>query len=249
VLSVKSSSHREIHMRCDEGPFVDKRVRQAFALMLDRDVIARGLFRGRAQPGNDSPFAPVYASTDTSVPQRRVDLSRARQLLKDAGVANGFSVTLTTERYQEISDLAVLVQNAAKQIGIQVNLKVEPQSAYYGSAAFGKSDWLDSTLGITDYGHRGIPNVFLSATLTSGGPWNAAHFHNAAYDKLVAAYVSALDLPSQRKTAAQIQQLLLDETPVAIPYFFDALVATTANLSGLRFSAISQLYLERASLG
>ena len=249
VLSVKSSSHRQIHMRCDQGPFADKRVRQALALTLDRDAMTRGLFRGRAQLGNDSPFAPVFPSTDNSVPQRHADLARARQLLTDAGVAKGFAVTLTTERFEEISDLAVLVQNAGKQIGMAVTLKVEPQGAYYGSATFGKSDWLDSNLGITDYGHRGIPNVFLSATLMSGGPWNAAHFHNADYDRLVATYVGALDLPAQRKTAAQLQQLLLDETPVAIPYFFDALTATTANVSGVRFSAISQLYLERATLG
>lgn len=248
VLAVKSSSHRQIHMRCDQGPFVDKRVREALALSLDRDVMTRGLFRGRAQMGNDSPFAPVFASTDTSIPQRRVDLARARQLLGEAGVAKGFAVTLTTERFEEISDLAVLVQNAARQIGIAITLKVEPQGAYYGAGTFGKSDWLDSTLGITDYGHRGIPNVFLSATLTSKGPWNAAHFRNADYDRLVGDYVGALDLPAQRKAASQIQQLLLAETPVAIPYFFEALTATSASVNGVRFSAISQLYLERASL-
>ena len=248
VLSVKSSSHRQIHMRCEQGPFVDARVRQALALSLDRDILSRGLFRGRAQQGNDSPFAPVFASTDTSVPQRHIDLAWARQLLAQAGVANGFAVTLTTERFEEISDLAVLVQNAAKAIGIIITLKVEPQGAYYGAATFGKSDWLDSPLGITDYGHRGIPNVFLSATLTSGGPWNAAHFRNPAYDRLVTEYVGALDLPAQRKAAGDIQRLLLEQTPVAIPYFFDALTATTANVQGVRFTAISQLYLQHASL-
>ncbi|CAB3776637.1 Periplasmic dipeptide transport protein [Pararobbsia alpina] len=248
VLSIKSSSHRQIHMRCDQGPFVDKRVRQALALSLDRDVITRGLFRGRAQLGNDSPFAPVFASTDTSVAQRHVDLAQARQLLAQAGVGNGFAVTLTTERFQEIGDLAVLVQNAAKAIGIAITLRVESQGEYYGAATFGKSDWLDSPLGITDYGHRGIPNVFLSATLASGGAWNAAHFRDAGYDRLVSDYVGALDLPSQRKSAGKIQRLLLDQTPVAIPYFFDALTATTANVQGVRFTAISQLYLQRASL-
>ncbi|MEJ0002931.1 MAG: ABC transporter substrate-binding protein [Pararobbsia sp.] len=248
VLSVKSSSHRQIHMRCDQGPFVDARVRQALALALDRDVITRGLFRGRAQLGNDSPFAPVFASTDATVPQRRADPARARALLAQAGVGQGFAVTLTTERFAEIADLAVLVQSAARSVGIDITLKIEPQALYYGAATFGQSDWLDSPLGITDYGHRGIPNVLLSATLTRGGPWNAAHFRNPAYDRLVATYVGALDLPAQRRAAGEIQRLLLDQTPVAIPYFFDALTATTARVQGVRFTAISQLYLQRASL-
>ncbi len=123
----------------------------------------KGLFRGRAALGNDSPFAPVFPSTDPSVPQRKIDIAQAKQLLAAAGIAHGFTVTLTTEQYMEIPDYAVVIQNAAKPIGITVKLKVESQAAYYGAATFGQSDWLDSPLGITDYGHRGVPNVLLSA--------------------------------------------------------------------------------------
>ena len=40
-------------------------------------------------------------------------------------------------------------------------------------------------MGITDYGHRGVPNVLLDAPLHSKGTWNAAHFKNPTYDGLV----------------------------------------------------------------
>ncbi len=100
----------------------------------------------------------------------------------------------------EIPDLAVVVQNAAKAIGVRINLKVESQSLYYGAGTPGKSDWLDSPLGITDYGHRGVPNVFLNAPLTSNGTWNAAHFKNPQYDQLVAQFVAAIDIASQKET-------------------------------------------------
>ena len=189
VLGVKSSAHRQMHMRNDTAPFKDKRVRQALALAMDREIMVKGLFRGRAALGNDSPFAPVFPSSDLSVPQRRIDVAKAKQLLAQAGVPNGFDVTLTTEKYMEIPDLAVVIQNAAKAIGVRITLKVESQELYYGAGTFGKSDWLDSPLGITDYGHRGVPNVFLNAPLTSGGTWNAAHFKNPQYDKLVADFV------------------------------------------------------------
>ena len=95
------------------------------------------------------------------------------------------------------------------------------QGAYYGDAVYGKSPWLDSVMGITDYGHRGVPNVFLSAPLTSDGTWNSAHFKNKEYDTLVTSYVRALDLEAQRATAGKIQTLLLDETPVIFAYFYD----------------------------
>ena len=248
VAAVKSSSHRQMHMHCNAGPFRDKRVRQALALALDRDVLARGLFRGHATMGNDSPFAPVFPSSSTSLPQRQIDLGAARQLLAQAGVPRGFPVTLTTERFEEIPDYAVLVQNAAKAIGIDITLRIESQGAYYGSGTFGRSDWLDAPLGITDYGHRGVPNVFLDAPFKSNGAWNAARFADPAYDQLLERYVAALELGDQQRYATQIGALLLDQTPVIIPYFFDALVATKATVRGVRFTALSQLYLDQASV-
>jgi peptide/nickel transport system substrate-binding protein len=248
VQGVKSSAHRQIHMRCDTAPFNDKRVRQALALAVDRNVLVRGLFKGRAEVGNDSPFAPIFPSTDTSVPQRRLDLAQAKKLLAQAGHPNGFAATLTTEKFMEIPDLAVVLQNEAKAIGINLSLKVESQGQYYGKGTFGNSDWLDAPLGITDYGHRGVPNLFLNAPLVSGGSWNAAHFGNAQYDKLVGQFVAALDVASQKKIAGDIERLLLDETPVIIPYFFDQLIATRKTLTGVRFTAISQMYFDRARL-
>ena len=254
-------------MRCDSGPFADRRVRQARALAIDREAIVKGVFLSRAQLGNDSPFAPVFPASPRTLPQRRIDLPQARALLSAArgqGGANagsttasrsgahadaGLRTTLATEKFMELPDYAVLVQNAAKSIGIDLTLRVESQSAYYGAAVPGRSDWLDSTIGVTDYGHRGVANVFLNATLASAGAWNAARFRNPRYDALVARYGAALELSSQQRLATEIGQLLLDETPVIIAYFFDALLAVRADLHDVRFTAITQLSLARAWIG
>jgi len=248
VQGVKSSAHRQIHMRCDTAPFNDKRVRQALALAVDREVLVRGLFKGRAVVGNDSPFAPIFPSTNPSVPQRRHDIAQAKKLLAQAGHPNGFAATLTTEKFMEIPDLAVVLQNALKAIGVALTLKVESQGQYYGKGSFGSSDWLDAPLGITDYGHRGVPNLFLNAPLVSSGAWNAAHFKDPDYDKLVSQFVAAIDVASQKRIAGEIETVLLDRTPVIIPYFFDQLIATRKNVTGVRFTAISQLYFDRAQL-
>lgn len=246
VVGLKSSAHQQVHMRTDRAPFADKRVRRAMALCLNRENLVKGMFRGRASLGNDSPFAPVFASTDPTVPQRVQDIARARQLLGEAGVPNGFAVTLTTERFLELPDYAVVIQNAAKQIGVDIRLNIEDQAAYYGQARFGQSDWLDSGLGIEDYAHRGVPNTLLSATLGSAGTFNAAHFKSAAYDRWVADYIAALDPASQRQAAGRIQRLLLEETPVIFGYFYDWLSVLKRNLAGVRATAGSQLYLDRA---
>ncbi len=254
VIKLKSSAHRELSMRNDQAPFTDARVRRAIALTLNRPDIVTALFKGLADIGNDSPFAPVFPSTNTSVAQRVQNISQAKSLLAAAGHSSGFTTQLVTEDVQEIPEFAQIVVQSAAEIGVKINLKVEAQSAYYGKATFGNSDWLDATMSLVDYGHRGVPNVFLGAPLETynaaagTGTWNAAHFNNAQYDKLAAQYIAAPDLSSQRTIAGQIETLLLEQTPIIYAYFYNYLTATATNVTGVYPTAIGHLFLYNAAM-
>ena len=246
VIKLKSASHRELSMRNDQAPFTDPRVRQAVAYTLDRPGMVSALLQGDGSVANDYPFGPRFPSTDTSVPQRTQDIAKAKQLLSAAGHPSGLSVTMDTEQYEEIPQLAQVIKADAAKAGINIHLNIETQSAYYGKATYGNSDWLDGTMSLVDYGDRGVPNVYLEAPLTSKGPWNAARFHDPAYDTLVKQYVAALDLQAQRKIAGEIEQLLLAQTPIVIPYWIDGLTASTPNVGGLNPTSTAQLYLNQA---
>ncbi|MEZ5833768.1 MAG: ABC transporter substrate-binding protein [Dongiaceae bacterium] len=248
IISTPSTAHQQVHMRTDLDPFKDKRVRRAIALCLDRPKLVQGLMKGRAQIGNDSPFAAAFPSTDPSIKQREKNIAEAKKLMEAAGMKNGFETTLTTEKYLEIPEYAVLIQNAVKEIGGKIKVNVLDQGAYYGDAVYGKSPWLDSDMGITDYGHRGVPNVFLAAPLKSDGTWNSAHFKNTEYDTLVNGYIGSLDLESQRAAAGKIQTLLLDETPILFTYFYDFLTATKKGATGVQPTAMSHLFVNQATL-
>jgi peptide/nickel transport system substrate-binding protein len=248
VIAIRTATHRQLHMRTDKEPFTDARVRQAIGLAIDRSALVDGLWEGLADLGNDSPFAPVYPSTDTSVPQREQDIEQAKQLLADAG-AEGFTVQLDTWDGFEIPDLAQLVKNSAAEIGVTIDLNITDAGTYYGDGVFGKSPWLDSVMGITDYGHRPVPNVYLTAALAGDpklGVWNSAHFKNDEYDELVRQYVAALDVESQRTVAKQIQELLLEETPIIFPYFYNFLSAAKPTLQGAVSAATGQFDLSKA---
>jgi peptide/nickel transport system substrate-binding protein len=247
IIKNKSANHRELSMRNDMAPFTDARVRQAIALTIDRPATVQALLTGFGSVGNDSPFGPRFTSTDTSVPQRVQDLTKAKQLLAAAGHPNGFATTLTTENYQEIPALAQVIKADAAKIGVNFTLKVETQTAYYGKSTLGNSDWLDAIVSLVDYGDRGAPNVYLEAPLTSNGPWNAARFKNPTYDNLVKQYVAAVDLQTQKTIAGKIETLLLSETPIVVPYFIDGLTATTPSVHGVNPTSISAIYLHGAS--
>ena len=249
VIKLKSSAHRELSMRNDQAPFTDPRVRQAIALTLNRPAIVSALFKGYADIGNDSPFAPVFPSTNTSVAQRMQNISQAKSLLAAAGHGSGFTTQLITEQFLEIPEYAQIIAQSAAAIGVKINLKIESSSAYYGKATFGNSDWLDATMSLVDYGHRSVPNVFLTAPLqtinatTGTGPWNAARFNNSQYDSLAAKYIATIDLSTQRSLAGQIETLLLNETPIVYGYFYNYLSATAMGVSGAYPTAIGHIFV------
>jgi len=253
VIKLRSSAHRELSMRNDKAPFNDPRVRQAIALTLDRPAIIKSLFNSLADIGNDSPFAPVFPSTDVAIPQRAQAIAKAKALLKAAGHGSGFSTVMYANATQEIPQYAQIVQQAAKAIGVDITVHAQPSAEYYGKGTFGDSNWLDATMSLVDYGHRGVPNAFLTNPLqsisskTGTGAWNAAHFNSSQYDKMAAQYIAAVDLASQRRVAGQIQTLLLNETPIIYGYFYNYLTASAKNVSGVYPTAIGHLFLNNAT--
>ena len=101
-------------------------------------------------------------------------------------------------------------------------------------------------MGITEYGHRGVPNVLLGAPLLSKGTWNGAHFKNPQYDNLVKDYTAAVDLGDQRRYAKQIQELLLDESPILFTYFYYYLTGAKNDIANIEVTAMGHFDLSRA---
>lgn len=246
VLSSQTANHREIWMRCDEGQFTDVRVRQALALTLDRDLMIEQLFKGKAQIGNDHPIAPVYEYFDDSVPQRGRDIEKAKQLLADAG-AEGLKVVLNAPDLQEIKQLAELVQSNAKEAGIEITLNIEGTDTFYTKWCATYPCAGGAEFGIVDYGHRGTPDTYLNAAFKTGGQWNSSQYGNTAFDDAFKEYQVALDVETHKTACKKIETILNEDTPAAIPYFYDYLSAHTKKFTGIKVSALGQIFLDKAA--
>ena len=258
IFKARGATHREIPMRVDQKDSVlfDKRVRQAIALTLNRPDIIKTLFNGNADLGNDSPFAPVYPSTvgPPGVAQRHKDLQKANELIAAAGLKKGWKVPLVTYQTAELGSLAQIVKQAVKSIGGTIDIKILTGTQYYSGSPT-QTPWLNNPMTITDWGHRGVPNVLLNAALTSkavpskkAGTWNAAHFKNKKYDSLVKQFGATPSLADQRKIAKQIELLLLDQTPVIFPYFYNSFNAGSPKVKGYKVDQLGQEYLSKTSL-
>jgi len=251
VIATRAATHRQIWMRTDTGQFKDKRVRQALALTFDREAMIQQLFKGKADLGNDHVIAPIYAYFDPSVPQRTRDIEKAKALLAEAGTPNVKAV-LHAGQVLEIADLAVLIQSNAKEAGFDLEVAVESLDTFYG-AQWCPAEPKDppcsgaAELGIVDYGHRATPDVYLNSALKTKGVWNSSQYSSPAFDAAFTEFQAAVGVEQQRAACTKIETVLLEDTPIGVPYFYNYFSGSSKKYKGLYSSALGQMFFSAAS--
>ena len=251
--SVPTAQHRQIYMDASTPPFDDVRVRQAVALSIDRQLYVDGLLGGFGVIGNDHPiwqFYPMF--NEGAAEQREYDLEVAQVLLAEAGYPDGFETRIDTLQFAEIENLATLLQQSLAAIGIAAEVNVVDSDTYYqefwcafpyeGPCAPGAQ----SSIGIVNYGHRGVPDVYLGAPLLSDGQWNASHWVHPDYDGLFAEFGGAPTIEAQTETAGEIESILWEEVPFIVPYFIDFISVTVPNFTGLEVTGMGHFNLVNA---
>jgi peptide/nickel transport system substrate-binding protein len=253
VLGARCAAHREIWMRCDKGTFADKRVRQALAYTVDRPALVETLFKGKADLGNDTVVAPVYAFADVSVPQRERDIEKAKALLAEAGVSMPVKAKLHFGLLQEIPQLAQLLKQQAADAGFELDLAGEDNGTFYGNA------WCPAEpanppcsgateLGIVDYGHRPTPDVYLNAALSTNGVWNSSQYMSPEFDAAFAEYSKATTTEATKAACRKITDILMEDTPIIVPYHYNILSGHTTGFTGVRSTALGHLLLDKAAV-
>src|SRR6202167_3031630 len=100
-----------------------EKVRQALDLSIDREAINQVVFNGEFTPGNQwvSPTHPYY---QTAFPVRGRDISKAKALLKEAGVTAPVSVDFMVPKGAETEAVAQVIQSMAVETGFDMKIRV-----------------------------------------------------------------------------------------------------------------------------
>ena len=252
IVELKSAAHRQLWMRADTGALKDPKVRQAIAWTFDRQKMIDKALGGHGTVANDHVMFSLYPYFDSAaVEQRTQDLDKAKALLKEAG-AEGLSIELPYIKAIDMTSLAILAVDGMKQAGIDAKLVGSDYSTFYGKywcpaepakpPCSGASD-----AGIVDYGHRGTPDVYLNAALETDGVWNSSQYASMDFDTQHAAWSAAVDVDSQKSTAAALEVTLWNDVPVGIPYTINTLGAFNKKFQGIVTTAMGFAFLEGAS--
>ena len=200
VLNAPSTTIQVFSMAVDLAPFRDKRVRQAFRLIADRQALINGALAGFATPGNDLPGRGL--PNWLAAPVRKRDPERAKFLLKQAGQED-LGVTLQTSNVVPgFVEAATLFAQQAKAAGVDVKVKKESATAYFDTSllytkmAFAQSFWTISSLG-----------TWYTQALLSDAIWNETHWRQKSYDKLIQSAIGAPTAALARKRWREVQEI------------------------------------------
>ncbi len=142
-------------------------LRQAVAYCLDREAINKALYDGRSSLGYDTFWEPTVFPGSPPPTPRAQDYDKAKQLLTDAGHADGLEIELTFSKYLENPQFAQLIQAQCKPAGINVKLNFISYDAYYAGGADynATTPWLNAAMPIVEWGSRPTPGVYAQAML------------------------------------------------------------------------------------
>ena len=113
----------------DPVPIADKRVRQALNLALDKEALMQFVFAGQGVPAAMYPIGSygVAGGADASLEPYPYDPQKAKQLLAEAGYANGFETKIYSYVTADLPELNRLAEAVADYLGkVGVKAKITP---------------------------------------------------------------------------------------------------------------------------
>lgn len=226
-------------LRTDRKPFNDPRVREAVSRAINREELVKSLYKDQALVAN-GPLPPNLLGYDKDLKPYPYDVEKAKQLLKDAGYADGLSIEMLSypnpRPYNSVGGdtLATAIQGYLQKVGITVKITSAAWKEHKDNVKNGKAEaylfgWV---------GDNGDPDNFLYSLLHSSqigkGRLNDAKYTNTQFDDLLlkAQQVSTMD--DRVKLYKQAQEILVADAPWVFISHGKDMAAMGAGVSGYK---------------
>ena len=198
-------------------PLDDKRVRQALSLAIDRDEMAKNVFKG-GEPAAKH-FTPPGMAGFNAKPRFEFDVERAKALLAEAGYPNGEGMETIEILYntaEQHKTIAEVIQSMWKEhLGIDVQLLNQDWKVYQDSEK-NLNYWTSRAGWIGDF----VAPINCLECFLSGGGNNRTGFANAEYDRLINAAYRETDTEKRFALLDQAEAIIAEEVPLTPLYFY-----------------------------
>lgn len=217
------------------NPYMDRRVRRAISLAIDRKALTRVMLEGLAVPAINI-VSPGVFGHDAALEPERYDPGEAKRLLADAGYPGGFSIALTGPNNRYMNDEQVLqaVAQMLARVGLQPEVQVAPLNVFL--ARVRRQETSAALLGWGSFA-ADLALRSLLATPDAGrgyGAWNWGRYSSAELDRLITQSLATVDR-TQREALARRASGVAAHDVAIIPLYHQ--LATWAMRPGLAYRA------------
>lgn len=231
----------------ERKPLDDPKVRLALNLAVDRDAIVRNILRAKQLPATG--FTPPGLGDYEALDLIHYDPDRARQLLAQAGYANGrgfpkFRILINSN--QSVRAITEAIQQMWKQeLNIDVDIENQEMKVLQDT-----EDAMNYDIGrYTWIGDFMDPITFLGIW-TRGNGNNCTHWADPAYDQLLDQSAHTGDPRKRFDILHDAERLFLSEPPVVVVYWltrFYLMDPSVKNWNPLALDAHNYKYIDLAT--
>ncbi|KKK35358.1 ABC transporter substrate-binding protein [Salinicoccus sediminis] len=230
----------------EKEPFDDVKVRQAISYAIDRDEIISGVYddMGIAATG---PLAPDVWGYDENLEGIDYDMERAKELLSETDVADGFSTTIWVDEDPQIIDTAVYIQEKLAELNIDVDVEQFEWGAYLDRTAQGDHDmFILGWTTVTADADYGLYALFHSNS--HGATGNRSFYTNEEVDTLLDEGRTEPGEDARFEAYSNAQQILIEEAPAAYLFHTNfALGVNSSQVSGVDLDPVGNIRIENVS--
>jgi peptide/nickel transport system substrate-binding protein len=217
VISVPSNEFVTIDMSVVTPPFDNVLVRQAMAYAVPYDQILKDVYNGDARRSRSPVPLDMPGFTPAGYPYTH-DLVKASALLKQAGKSNIKSELVIEANNPEQQQIAILVANELKKVGINLDIK-QLDPATLSQRRTKKDIPLQVTTGILWVNDV---EYLLAVELTKSAFLNYSNYSSPQIEAIFTKMHSTFDKAKRNSMAHQVQAILAKDVPwlmIAQPNF------------------------------
>jgi peptide/nickel transport system substrate-binding protein len=237
-----------IILNVTKPPLNDLKVRQALNYATDKDAIIKSVFFGQGQVMN----APIPLGTyvDKSSPGYPYDLAKAKALMAESSVPNGFALPMiVANNNQDRINTAIILKDEWAKIGVTVDVQqldsATVRAAYHGEGNFmaTPSAWTNDMNDPTE-----IVNYAMRGGEGSGSFAYWTRYNNPDLSEKITAADLEQDPVKREAAYVAIQRTYLNDAPLVFIANLGATAAWRNNVTGFLIDGLSYYRFEDVTL-
>lgn len=195
----------------DGNPFKDPKVREAFNLAIDKAAIQRVVMEGLSFPTAMITPPGVLGNTPELDEPYGFDAAKAKELLTDAGYADGFSVQLDcpNNRYNNDEKICQAAVAMLAKIGVEVKLDAIPKAQHFPKIQNRTTDFYMLGWGVPTLDSHYV----FSYLLEKDGSWNATGYDNPRVNEITQLITTETDLDKRTALIDEAWKLIKADMP------------------------------------